>query len=299
MITARKEKSVEESTQIVKYTNNGISLDARIEAGQAWLTARQAAELFGVDSDTVGLHARNIIQENELPQTSTEEFSVQLAHGSSSRITKIKHLSQDMVMAIGFRVRSHRGVEYRQWALSVLKGEAEPLAAPKPKTQIQILLGQAQALAALEEQQLEQARQLEEHKAKQLAQGRHQEEQDKRLDSIETALTIVDEPKQLPPAAADVPETSKRKLTVRLVSSSVRWHGGMDKEERSLAFRTKWNEFYADFSDTYGKNLKQRAENRAKETGKACDPLDIAEELGLIEQCYALALKRYPPRRKG
>lgn len=114
-----------------------------------------------------------------------------------------------------------------------------------------------------------------------------------RLDSIEAALTVVEAPKLLPAPEAEVPAKTKRKLVNRIVTRAVRWNPGMSKEERQLSFRAKWNEFYTEFVDTYGQNLKQRADNRAKETGKKCDPLDIAEELGLIEQCYALALHLY------
>lgn len=114
-----------------------------------------------------------------------------------------------------------------------------------------------------------------------------------RLDSIEAALTVTDAPHQLPAPEAEVPSKTKRKLVYRLVTRSVRWHPGMGKDERKLAYRARWNEFYTEFVDTYSQNLKQRADNRAKETGTKCDPLDIAEEIGMIEQCYALALKLY------
>lgn len=110
-------------SNIVKYSNSGIDLGARIEDGQAWLTTKQVAELFGVDTNTVSDHAANILDDDELPRSTTEHFPVFEAEGDRSVKRIMTHWNQDMVMAIGFRIRSQRGVEFRTWALDIVESK--------------------------------------------------------------------------------------------------------------------------------------------------------------------------------
>jgi hypothetical protein len=112
---------------IVKYQEHGLDLACRLEDGQAWMTYEQVAELFGVDESVVGKHARSIISEEELPGSTTAQYAVVQTEGNRSVSREVRHLNQDMVLHIGYRVRSDRGSEFRRWATMVLKGEAAPL----------------------------------------------------------------------------------------------------------------------------------------------------------------------------
>ena len=82
-------------------------------------THREMAQLFDVSTDNVGLHLKNIFADGELELNSvTEESSVTAADGKNY-LTKLYNL--DAILAVGYRVRSPRGVQFRRWASTVLK----------------------------------------------------------------------------------------------------------------------------------------------------------------------------------
>ena len=112
---------------IVKYIEHGMDLDCRMEDGQAWMTVRQVAELFNVAERTVQDHVQHILADDELVESTTRSFRVVQTEGNRSVNRDLTHLNQDMVLHIGYRVRSERGSEFRRWATRVLKGEAAPL----------------------------------------------------------------------------------------------------------------------------------------------------------------------------
>ena len=111
---------------IVKYKEHGLDLDCRVEDGQAWMTVKQVAELFNVAERTVQEHVQHILAEDELGEATTRTIRVVQTEGNRSVNRDLTHLDQDMVLHIGYRVRSERGSEFRRWATMVLKGEASP-----------------------------------------------------------------------------------------------------------------------------------------------------------------------------
>jgi len=76
------------------------------------------AFLFNVSTDNVGLHIKNIFKEKELDNSVAEESSVTASDGKTYK-TKIYNL--DMIISVGFRIKSKRGVVFRRWANKVLK----------------------------------------------------------------------------------------------------------------------------------------------------------------------------------
>ncbi len=108
------------SSLILYTTEDGKSqIKLRTKDQTVWLTQREMAELFDVSTDNVGLHLKNIFADGELDSDSvTEESSVTAADGKKYR-TKLYKL--DAILAIGYRVRSPRGVQFRRWASTVLK----------------------------------------------------------------------------------------------------------------------------------------------------------------------------------
>ena len=107
-------------TALILYTTEeGKSqIKLRTKDETAWLTQREMAELFNVSTDNVGLHLKNIFADGELDADSvTEESSVTAADGKNYR-TKLYKL--DAILAVGYRVRSPRGVQFRRWASTVL-----------------------------------------------------------------------------------------------------------------------------------------------------------------------------------
>ncbi len=105
-----------------KTEDGRTSLEVRLEKDTIWLSQKQMAELFDRDSDTVGLHIRNIYEEEELQKTvTTEDFSVVQLEGKRKVKRSISFFNLDVVISVGYRVKSKRGTEFRIWATQVLR----------------------------------------------------------------------------------------------------------------------------------------------------------------------------------
>jgi hypothetical protein len=118
----------------------------RIVDGDAWLTQAEIGTLFGVHRKTVSEHVCGILSDGEAKAGSVvRNFRLTAADGKSYDTS---YYNTDMVLAVGYRVRSSRGVEFRQWVTRVVKGEVEaPAAEPKPG--LMRAPSSADALAAL------------------------------------------------------------------------------------------------------------------------------------------------------
>ena len=106
--------------ELVKFVDGGFELNVNVSPKEntVWLTQKQMSLLFGVTTDNISLHIKNIIKDNELDNSVTEEYSVTASDGKKYR-TKIYNL--DMIISVGYRVKSKRGVQFRIWANKVLK----------------------------------------------------------------------------------------------------------------------------------------------------------------------------------
>ena len=111
------------SSLILYTTDDGKSqIQLRAKDQTVWLSQREMAELFDVTTDNVGLHLKNIYEDGELSREATaEESSVVQTEGTRQvqRPVTLYHL--DAILAVGYRVRSPRGVQFRRWASTVLK----------------------------------------------------------------------------------------------------------------------------------------------------------------------------------
>ena len=87
--------------------------------GTVWLSQGEIADLFDTTKQNVSLHAKNILQEEELPEGAVVKESLTTAADGKSYRTKLYRL--EMILAIGYRVRSPRGTQFRQWATAHLK----------------------------------------------------------------------------------------------------------------------------------------------------------------------------------
>lgn len=113
-----------ETNQIVIYqTKEGeTKIDVKLENETIWLTQKLMSELFEKDSDTIGLHIKNILEDGELEEMSTTElFSVVQQEGKRSVRRKLKFYNLDMILSVGYRVNSKKGTQFRIWANKVLK----------------------------------------------------------------------------------------------------------------------------------------------------------------------------------
>lgn len=99
--------------QIYKSEDGQTQVDVRFEQDTIWLSQAQMAELFDKDTDTVGLHLKNIFKSNELDETSTtEDFSVVRQEGSRQVKRKIKFYNLDAIISVGYRVNSKKGTQF-------------------------------------------------------------------------------------------------------------------------------------------------------------------------------------------
>ena len=110
--------------QIVIYQTHGDEqkIRVRIEDENVWLTQKLIAELFSVDVRTINEHLKNIYSEGELNENSTiRNFRIVQNEASREVVREIKHYNLDVILAIGYRVRSDRGLQFRQWATERLR----------------------------------------------------------------------------------------------------------------------------------------------------------------------------------
>jgi hypothetical protein len=108
---------------ILYTTEDGRSqIRLRAEHHTVWLSQREMAQLFDVGQDNIGLHLKNIYEDGELSrEATTEESSVVQTEGGREVRRSLTLYSLDAILAVGYRVRSPRGVQFRRWAGTVLK----------------------------------------------------------------------------------------------------------------------------------------------------------------------------------
>lgn len=97
-------------------------LDIRLEDDTVWLSQQQMSELFQTDRTVISRHIRNIYKDGELEEISTCAKNAQVRMEGNRMVTRsIPYYNLDMIISVGYRVNSIRGVKFRQWASSVLK----------------------------------------------------------------------------------------------------------------------------------------------------------------------------------
>jgi len=107
--------------RILIYRDGALNLQVRIEGQTAWLTQRLMAELYQVSVKTVNEHLVNIYQEGELDREATvRKFRIVQREGKRNVSRMVEHYNLDAILAVGYRVRSHRGTQFRQWATARL-----------------------------------------------------------------------------------------------------------------------------------------------------------------------------------
>ena len=100
--------------EIVMYQpDETIRLEVRVESETVWLTQQQMAELFLTTKQNVSLHVNNIFKEDELTENSVVKESLTTAKDGKKYKTKLYNL--DVIISVGYRVKSKRGTQFRQW----------------------------------------------------------------------------------------------------------------------------------------------------------------------------------------
>lgn len=110
--------------QIILYqTPDGESkIEVRLENDTVWLSADQMAELFQRNKSTISRHIKNVLEDGELEEVATVAFFATVQNEGERKVErKIAFYNLDMIISVGYRVHSYRGVQFRIWATKVLK----------------------------------------------------------------------------------------------------------------------------------------------------------------------------------
>ncbi|KGF34648.1 virulence protein RhuM/Fic/DOC family protein [Hoylesella buccalis] len=112
------------NNQIILYQSEDgtTQLDVKLEGDTVWLNRQQMAELFGRDVKTIGKHINNALREELNDGISTvAKFATVQKEGSRRVNREVEYYNLDMIISVGYRVKSKRGVEFRRWANGILK----------------------------------------------------------------------------------------------------------------------------------------------------------------------------------
>ena len=110
--------------ELILYTSDdgSAAIQLRAEDGTVWLTQLEMAALFDTSKQNVSLHIRNILEARELLEPATVKDSLTVQTEGSRRVQRTNLLyNLDMILAVGYRVRSPRGTQFRQWATTHLR----------------------------------------------------------------------------------------------------------------------------------------------------------------------------------
>lgn len=102
--------------QVVIYEGGDARVEVRLDGESVWLTQEQMGQLFGRERSVITKHIRNVFAEGELE----EESNVQNLHIAGSD-KPVKFYNLDVIISVGYRVKSHQGTRFRQWATGVLR----------------------------------------------------------------------------------------------------------------------------------------------------------------------------------
>ena len=116
--------SDDSTNQLVVFSDDQLSLEVRVSPKEdtVWLTQAQIAELFEKTPQNITMHIRNIYADEELDRISTcKDFLHVQKEGGRDIERSIKHYNLDLIISVGYRVKSKRGIAFRKWAGQVLK----------------------------------------------------------------------------------------------------------------------------------------------------------------------------------
>lgn len=111
---------MEKRGEIILYQpDSEVRLEVRLENETVWLSIEEMSHLFGRDISVIGKHIRNVFKEGELLK---EAVWAKFAYTASDGKTyQVDYYNLDVIISVGYRVKSHRGTQFRQWANKVLK----------------------------------------------------------------------------------------------------------------------------------------------------------------------------------
>ena len=114
----------EKKNEIILFENQGVKLEVNLKDETVWLNLEQMAELFKRDKSVISRHIKNALQEELKNEEVIAKFATTTKHGAIQGKTQthmVDYYNLDMIISIGYRVKSTQGVAFRKWATKVLK----------------------------------------------------------------------------------------------------------------------------------------------------------------------------------
>ena len=112
----------EDGNEIILYQpDSTLTLDVRVENETVWLNRNQIAVLFDRDVKTIGKHINNALQEELTDLPTVAKFAIVQKEGERTVTRNVEHYNLDVIISVGYRVKSRRGIQFRQWANKILK----------------------------------------------------------------------------------------------------------------------------------------------------------------------------------
>jgi prophage maintenance system killer protein len=107
--------------ELYQANDGSIKIDVRTDGDTVWLTRQQMALLFDRDVKTIGKHIGNAIREELADMATVANFATVQLEGDRTVERRVEHYNLDMVLSVGYRVKSSEGIRFRRWATGVLK----------------------------------------------------------------------------------------------------------------------------------------------------------------------------------
>ena len=110
-----------EKNEIILFENQGVKLEVNLKDETVWLNRQQLSELFDRDIKTIGKHINNVLKEELKDIPSVANFATVQKEGNRNVTRNIEYYNLDMILSVGYRVKSNKGIMFRRWANKVLK----------------------------------------------------------------------------------------------------------------------------------------------------------------------------------
>lgn len=111
----------EKSNEIILFENQEVKLEVNLKDETVWLNRQQLAKLFNRDIKTIGKHINNALNEELKDIPTVAKFATVQTEGNRRVTRNIEFYNLDMILSVGYRVKSDKGIVFRQWATNVLK----------------------------------------------------------------------------------------------------------------------------------------------------------------------------------
>ena len=111
----------EKRNEIILFENQGVKLEVNLKDETVWLNRQQLSELFGRDIKTIGKHINNALKEELKDIPTVAKFATVQKEGERNVSRNMEYYNLDMILSIGYRVKSKNGIIFRQWATKILK----------------------------------------------------------------------------------------------------------------------------------------------------------------------------------